>query len=227
MRLTQFVVGTFAALASAKTVRIMPLGDSITGTPGCWRANLYKKLQEAGITNTDFVGSLPAPECGMAYDGENEGHNGFQAVDIADKGMLPGWLDTAGGADIVMVHLGTNDLWKNPARTTEEILSAYEDLVEDMRANNPAMKIIFAQILPMDTATCPTCTERVIALNKAIPSWTPKMQTSTSQLGWVDCWTDFDTATMTLDGVHPNDAGDVKMAECWYDRVVECIKDLS
>lgn len=79
----------------------------------------------------------------------------------------------------------------------------------------------------MNTPGCPTCAERVIALNKAITAWTPKMQTPTSQLGWVDCWTGFDTDTMTLDGVHPNDAGNAKMAECWYERVVECVKDLS
>lgn len=79
----------------------------------------------------------------------------------------------------------------------------------------------------MDYAPCPTCAERIIALNKAITAWTPKMTTPTSPLGWVDCWTDFDTATMTYDGVHPNDAGNVQIAECWYKRVVECIEDLS
>lgn len=63
-------------------------------------------------------------------------------MNIANEGLLPGWLKTAGGADIVMVHLGTNDLWKNAGRTTEEIIKAYEDLVEDMRVDNPAMKII-------------------------------------------------------------------------------------
>ena len=43
----------------ANAVRIMPLGDSITGSPGCWRALLWQDLTDAGYTNIDFVGTLP------------------------------------------------------------------------------------------------------------------------------------------------------------------------
>ena len=52
--------------AEAATVRIMPLGDSITGSPGCWRALLWNQLQSAGYTNIDFVGTLPPQGCGVA-----------------------------------------------------------------------------------------------------------------------------------------------------------------
>ena len=40
----------------------------------------------------------------------------------------------------------------------------------------------------------------------------------------VDCWTGFDTDTMTGDGVHPNDAGNEALAECWFDDLVEVIQ---
>ena len=43
--------------AASSPVRIMPLGDSITGGPGCWRAVLWDNLQSAGYTNIDFVGT--------------------------------------------------------------------------------------------------------------------------------------------------------------------------
>lgn len=46
----------------------------LTLIQGCWRAYLWQKLQQAGIKNTDFVGTLPAQGCGFTYDGENEGH---------------------------------------------------------------------------------------------------------------------------------------------------------
>ncbi len=42
----------------------MPLGDSITGNPGCWRALLWNRLQTNGFTNIDFVGTQPPPGCG-------------------------------------------------------------------------------------------------------------------------------------------------------------------
>ena len=78
--------------AAAAPVRIMPLGDSITGSPGCWRALLWNQLQNAGHTNIDFVGTLPPQGCGVAYDGDNEGHGGILATNIADQNQLPAWL---------------------------------------------------------------------------------------------------------------------------------------
>src|SRR3954471_15855307 len=45
------------ARAAAAPVRIMPLGDSITAGPGCWRAKLWHRLQTSGYTNIDFVGT--------------------------------------------------------------------------------------------------------------------------------------------------------------------------
>jgi len=79
---------------------------------GCWRARLWRKLQEAGIKITDFVGTLPRQGCGFTYDGENEGHSGFLATNIARQNQLIGWLSQT-KPDVVMVHLGTNDVWSN------------------------------------------------------------------------------------------------------------------
>ncbi|MEU8143733.1 hypothetical protein [Nonomuraea sp. NPDC048901] len=54
----------------------MPLGDSITNSPGCWRALLWNRLQSTGYTDIDFVGTLPPQGCSVAHDGDNEGHGG-------------------------------------------------------------------------------------------------------------------------------------------------------
>ena len=32
----------------------------------------------------------------------------------------------------------------------------------------------------------------------------------------VDCWTGYDDATDTVDGVHPNSSGDAKLANAWF-----------
>src|SRR4051812_34204913 len=42
------VHSTLPAGAATTPVRIMPLGDSITGSPGCWRALLWNRLQSGG-----------------------------------------------------------------------------------------------------------------------------------------------------------------------------------
>ncbi|KAI4611004.1 hypothetical protein J4E80_008036 [Alternaria sp. BMP 0032] len=215
----------------------MALGDSITGSPGCWRAYLWKDLQEAGIKNTDFVGSLSGQGCGFPYDGENEGHvsllsrthctadserqGGFLAVNIANQNQLPGWLSSA-KPDIVMMHLGTNDVWSN--RSPQEITTAFSKLVDQMRASKPTMKILAAKIIPMTPSNCAECGQRVVALNTAIQAWAATKTTADSSITVVDAWTGFDTKTMTGDGVHPNDAGNKKLAQAWFQPLADAIK---
>ncbi|MEU6721474.1 cellulose binding domain-containing protein [Nonomuraea sp. NPDC046802] len=199
--------------ASAAPIRIMPLGDSITGSPGCWRALLWNRLQSSGYTNIDFVGTLPTQGCGVAHDGDNEGHGGYLATNIAGQNLLPGWLSST-RPDIVLVHLGTNDVWSNIAPAT--ILSAFTTLVNQMRASNPAMKIFVAKIIPMNPSNCGDCGQRAVNFNNAIPAWAAATTTPQSPITVVDQWTGFNTATDTYDGVHPNAAGDQKMSDKWY-----------
>jgi len=208
---------------SQQVVRIMPLGDSITGSPGCWRALLWRRLQQASITNTKFVGSLPAQGCGFAYDGANEGHGGILATGIVARRELPGWLQSA-KPDIVMMHLGTNDVWNN--KSPDEILAAFSTMVDWMRESNAKIKILVAQIIPMNPPNCKECGKRVEALNKGIVGWAQGKNTTstTSPIKVVDCWTGFDTAKMTGDGVHPNSAGNEKLAACWFDELARAIK---
>jgi lysophospholipase L1-like esterase len=195
-------------------VKVMALGDSITGSPGCWRALLWQRLQQAGrASSVDFVGTLPPQGCGFTYDGENEGHGGFLATNVADQNQLPGWL-AATDPDVVMMHFGTNDVWNN--RSPATILAAFTKLVAQMRAANPAMRILVAQILPMNPANCADCAQRVTAFNAAIPGWAAATSTAASPVTVVDQWTGFNPATDTPDGVHPNDSGNFKIADRWY-----------
>jgi lysophospholipase L1-like esterase len=199
--------------AAAEPVRIMPLGDSITGSPGCWRALLWNRLQTAGHTNIDFVGTLPPQGCGVAHDGDNEGHGGILGTNIADQNLLPQWL-AATDPDIVLMHLGTNDVWNN--RPPATILAAHAKMVDQMRAQNPRTTVLVAQIIAMNPPNCAECGARVVALNQALPAWAAGKSTAESPVVVVDQWTGFNTATDTGDGVHPNDAGIRKISDRWY-----------
>ncbi|WP_245637878.1 SGNH/GDSL hydrolase family protein [Actinomadura rubrobrunea] len=201
-------------------VRVMPLGDSITGSPGCWRALLWNRLQDFGHTDVDFVGTLPPQGCSVPYDGDNEGHGGALVTDVADRNLLPGWL-AATRPDVVMMPFGTNDVWSN--RPTSAILAAYTTLAGQMRASNPAMKVLVAQIIPMNPPDCPECAGRVIALNRVIPDWAAANFTAESPIIVVDQWTGFDTSADTYDGVHPNDSGNQKISDRWYPALVTAL----
>ncbi|SER14425.1 mannan endo-1,4-beta-mannosidase [Lentzea xinjiangensis] len=210
-----------AAVSAAAPARIMALGDSITGSPGCWRALLWKHLQDTGHTGVDFVGSLPAPGCGFAHDGDNEGHGGILATNIVRDNLLPGWLSSA-RPDVVLMHLGTNDVWSNVPTAT--ILNAYTTMLGQMRASNPAVKLVVAQLVPMNPANCSACGQRVIDLNSAIPGWARANSTAASPVTVVDQWTGFDTAADTTDGVHPNGSTGIQKIESrWYPAVVAAL----
>jgi lysophospholipase L1-like esterase len=220
-----FLIGGSSGTArAATTVRVMPLGDSITGSPGCWRQLLWSRLQSTGYTGVDFVGTLNnSTSCGTAYDGDNEGHGGFQATGILNNNQLPGWLSSS-KPDVVMMQLATNDVWSNIS--TSSILTTFGGLVDQMRANNPSMRVVVAQILPMNPSGCSECAQRVINLNAAIPAWAASKSTAASPITVVDLWTGFNTATDTGDGVHPNDAGNQKIASAWYPALTAAVNSV-
>ncbi|MDX3582378.1 GDSL-type esterase/lipase family protein [Streptomyces europaeiscabiei] len=202
-----------AADTTAAPVRVMPLGDSITGSPGCWRAVLWNRLRNAGHTDIDFVGTLGPQGCGQEHDGDNEGHGGELVTNAADQNLLPARL-AATLPDIVVMHFGTNDVWSSIA--PDRVLAAYTKLVGQMRASNPHMRIIVAQLIPLNPGSCSGCAQRVVDLNARIPDWARATSTGDSPVTVVDQWTGFSTATDTYDGVHPNAAGDDKIAARWF-----------
>lgn len=110
--LKALAVSALAASVSAQstnaTIRYMPFGDSITEII-CWRAKLWEKLQSTEWASVNWVGSGKTENnCkDTKYDRDNEGHSGFLAIDIANKGQLDGWLKT-NPADVITMHLGTN-----------------------------------------------------------------------------------------------------------------------
>ncbi|AXE83965.1 GDSL-type esterase/lipase family protein [Streptomyces sp. Go-475] len=201
------------AAPAADPVRVMPLGDSITGSPGCWRAVLWNRLTDSGYKDLDFVGTLPPQGCGQAHDGDNEGHGGELVTNVADRDLLPGRL-AATRPDIVVMHFGTNDVWSSIA--PDRILAAYTKLVAQMRASNPDMRILVAQLIPMNPSSCAACAQRVTDFNARIPAWARATSTDRSPVTVVDQWTGFSTATDTYDGVHPNASGDAKIAARWF-----------
>lgn len=125
----------------------MPFGDSITEII-CWRSKLWQRLQSTPYAGTNFVGSGKTENnCKDAkYDRDNEGHSGFLAIDIANKGQLDGWLKQ-NPADVITMHLGTNDIVQQN-KEVKDIIAAFTKLVTSMRNSNPRMKIVVRPFHP-------------------------------------------------------------------------------
>jgi len=219
--LSQLFLGALLFSGVIAQLKIMPLGDSITQF-GCWRAYLWQRLEQEGLTkNIKFVGSQQSrTNCSnIQYDTQHEGHAGFQITNIVNQGMAVSWL-AATKPDIVMVHLGTNDV--NMGKSMPDIMSAFTKLIEQIRQSKPTMKIIVAKIIPLRNNG-----GKVVELNKQIGAIVPPKTTPTSPITLVDCWTGFDAGPDTKDGVHPSDSGDKKMVKCFHSALVEAIKTSS
>ncbi len=220
--------------------RIMPLGDSTTASV-CFRAQLWQMLTQSGRTQFQFIGSRNGdPGCGVSgYDRDNEGHGGYIVTDIlkaAGTGVRPGGADSSDPfmadardlatwfdgrpADIVLMHLGTNDVWNN--FTPTNILNAYTAILNKLRAVNPNVRVLVAQIIPLQPSSgCNDCPTRAQTLNAQIPTWAAANSTAASPISVVDQYTGFNPATGqdTSDGVHPNAAGSVKIAAKWFNAL--------
>lgn len=201
--------------------KIMPLGDSITGTT-CYPQLLSETLKVAGHDNFEFVGSITNNQsCNGAPFVKSEGHGGYLVTYLLNdshasekKGTLTElktWSNTK--PEVIFMHFGTNDVWSNIA--TANIISAYTTVIDTFRSTSPNVIVFVAQIIPMNPSpTCSTCASGIAALNQQITGWASNKSTDNSPIYVVDLNTGFTAdSTNTADGVHPNPTGAQKMAD--------------
>ena len=227
--------GGSGAAGRAGTLRIMPLGDSTTGSV-CYRAQLWKLLNDAGYQGKfDFVGSRKNdPGCGVSgYDQDNEGHPSVlvtnfinDADDQVGGTQTPETLLGAHPADVVLFHFATNDMW-NEGIALDKVLAAYTRVLTALRQANPNVTVLVAQLIPMavtastcsgcSCATCPTRISQFNAMLAGDSGWAAMHSTAASPVVVVDQFTGFNApAGMdTSDGVHPNASGALKLATKW------------
>jgi acyl-CoA thioesterase I len=203
-------------------VRIMPLGDSITeGTSGdaTWRYWLQKSLEANGCV-VDFVGSRRGVRYGQPrfsdFDPDHEGHWGWTTSQM--KAEIDRWASDA-KPEIVLVHLGTNDLGSDP----ERIAASLGAIVTSLRRANPAVEIYLARLIP--AAGVPD--EVMRRTNDAIARSGAEHDRPESRLIVVDQFTGFEPRADTYDGVHPNESGERKMARRWFEALrgrLDCLR---
>jgi lysophospholipase L1-like esterase len=211
------------------TLKVMPLGDSITSGTDAWasyRCLLYRDLVARGY-NIDFIGSIhgqmrneqPPPEgCRDNFDWDHEGHSGYRIDDILP--LLPDWLN-ANRPDIVLLHLGTVDFLSG--ETGDSTLSGISQVIDQLRAANPRVKILLAQIIPARWGG--TAYDAVIAeYNARLPALAISKSQAYSPILVVDQFSDFNPASDTHDGVHPNASGEQKIAARWAPAFEQIIK---
>lgn len=203
-----------AQLASAQT-RIMPLGDSITQANSfhaSYRYWLWQSLTNAGY-KVDFVGSLDknvdGPPPVTDFDRDHEGHWGWRLDEIIRP--IQDWAKVA-RPDVVLVHLGHNDLYQGQGVTNA--VDEMRSLVRRLRFSNNHVIILLGENIP-----CDLIASELKQFAEAIRQIAAEMNTSESPVIAVDLRTGFNAESDTYDGVHPNEAGEKKMAAGWFEAL--------
>ena len=200
------------------TVKIMPLGDSITkGKDGHWsyRHTLSDSLLAQQCV-FDFVGSQNGPDTGEggtgAFDRDHEGHSGFRADEV--EANIAGWI-ADNQADWALIHLGTNDILQ--AQSVQAAAQNIGDIIDILRAQNPSIGILLAQIIPNHAFN----DAEVVLLNQEIATLVAnKTQPGVSPVLLIDQHTGYDSSVLNYDSVHPNAAGEDFMANMWMQSLL-------
>ncbi|MBX0334109.1 SGNH/GDSL hydrolase family protein [Pontibacter sp. HSC-14F20] len=225
--LSLFII--FEVYPQAQPIRIMPLGNSITqGNMEfvSYRYPLWKKLIDAEV-NFEFVGSHTTNNGGtptfLDYNGQsfsnrNEGHWGWTTDQILAN--IAQWAGTY-KPDIVLMHLGTNDTFMNQGidNTVDELKA----VIAAIHDNSPGVTILLAKLIPADGQVVGTdqarniqlLNQRIEALVDAQPADGPPIILVDQNTGFVAM-----EGKDTYDGIHPDSSGMERMAQVWFEAIM-------
>jgi lysophospholipase L1-like esterase len=199
----------------------MPLGDSITaGTPGIvgYREKLYRDLINSGF-KVDFVGSQSS---GSGFDANHEGY-GWKTASFFNSQLNgpEGYLLNANPPDIILYHIGTNDLGHSDVASYA--LAANETL-RIIYEYDPDITVILAKIiLTTDNDRNIRAHSYNLLLEEYAQYW--------SDNGYSIIVVDMENALVPAvypegdlaDMAHPTKTGYEKMADVWYEALDELL----
>lgn len=225
----------FPGLVSAASIKIMPLGDSITRGTGStdlsgYRKDLFDLLMGDGYA-VDFVGSLANGP--TTFDNRHEGHSGWHADGVPLESIRPavnGFL-TNNPTDIVLLHIGTNDIdsGQAPSAVGDEIDGILDEIDAYEQSSGRDVWVILARII--NRATGCAFRTQTTSLNSLLGTMVSARQNAGDKVSIVDMATtngaglDYDlfpNGDMD-DCLHPYNTGYDKMADEWYNGLLDIL----
>lgn len=221
--------------AADDTIKIMPLGDSITfgmADDGGYRKYLSYLLQQNGYKNVDLVGPEGKDSATFNYNGQSvtydDNHAGYSGYTITDlpggwMGKLNGILETMQkgdyikkySPDIILLQIGTNDISNGHLDGSEERL---HQLLDYLKENMPSDGKIFLTTIPDLGNTFGGSTNNDIAkYNELVKKVAGEY--SSKNVIYADIHSVIDASKDLADGVHPNAGGYEKMGKYWFSQI--------
>ena len=233
-----FCVLTLTARAQVNTVKIMPMGDSVTArgnTPeSSYRYWLWKDLQDAGFNNFVFLGNQNGVSDGAPANSDFDQHyeGGGPGGDAwsTDSGMKAAPSAARSKPDFLLLDLGSNDIifGIDPA-TTEANLRT---IIEDFAAANPNIIILLAKPTPFAVDPVATSQEKKLERRQQsqLAAIASKVGKTEKQAGInvivVNLFGGYNVNTDTKDGTHPNVRGEQKIARKYFTVLKKYMKNM-
>ncbi|MGW7449082.1 FG-GAP-like repeat-containing protein [Kitasatospora sp. NPDC054795] len=193
--------------AAVPSLRVMPLGDSITAgagspTASSYRAPLWSLVAGQSRYTARYVGSQAGGQLpGLAH----EGHSGFMIDDI--RAGIDQWLAEA-HPDVVLLHIGVNDLDRStdPAHAPERLKA----LLDRIYADRPGVAVVMEGVIPT--------TQGLQVPPSTFNDRARQLQAVEAQAGNSFRYVDPPALTPSemADRLHPNDRGFQRMAQAFY-----------
>jgi acyl-CoA thioesterase I len=197
-----------ALQVGAATIKIQPLGDSITYGPGLvscvsYRYPLFKLLVAAGI-DFQYVGTLIdgasyQPVNGKSMSPNHEGRWGYRIDQVNSE--LPGYLNSY-SPDWSLIYLGTNN--GRDGISASQVYSQMSSTIDLLRAKNPRI-VIFLALLANNNGLFVEYNNQYVNLAKVKTTTNSPVIIINPPIGW-------NPSTHTYDGTHPNAVGADLMA---------------
>lgn len=203
-------------------LRIMPLGDSITEAEAghnSYRRVLWQRLNGAGCS-VDFVGSKSGVSRGSRDSGSvrppnadfDQNHEGYWDYTVNDVIARAAGLVARSSPDMVLVHLGTNDILRG--QSPEAVAQELGIIIDEIREGKPDAHILLAKIIPASNSVAATA-----ALNRAIDGVASNRNRRSSPVTVVNQNAGY-ALSDNYDGVHPAPSGEAKIGNRWADAIL-------
>ncbi len=202
---------------SMQPLKIMPLGDSNTEGWGSWDLGAYRddlwQLFENNFENNkvDFVG--PHATGPQGFDRDNAGFSGWRIRDI--DSAVDGWLNDA-QPDMVLLEIGTNDILRED--NISQAPSRLNKLIDNITNQLPNTQLLVSSIPPITRTE--EQRQQVIEFNSHIPGIVDSKAAQGKNVSYVDIFSAL-TPDDLQDGVHPTVEGYSKIADVWYDAILD------
>ena len=210
----------------AKTIKIMPLGDSITEIGCSYRDDLFTGLKSKGF-DIDMVGSNTSQGCS---DNNHEGHGGFTIGPGANKAdewsggkgnvsiNIDQWLKV--NPDVILVYLGVNDFFNlvppPPSNEVETLaVTKLDGLFAKIYSSHPDVMIFFGTLMGLRSSP-----DYYDKFNANLLPLEKKWLNTGKAIRLVDLRKQVNmVAGDYSDDIHPGSSGYTKMAAAWLGPV--------